>query len=115
MTVLPSIQGNLLRRETTNSCMELLCCHAIRPEGGHTHHGDVASKVVVVHWVKACVAVGHEVPNLIGRDAVVAKHNAFPHDKVLWKIRAVAHKSMGQTDLKAGLKVERKELHEDHT
>ena len=46
--------------------MELFCCHAIRPEGGHAHHGDVASKVVVVHWVKACVAVGHEVPNLTG-------------------------------------------------
>ena len=82
----------ILSRETTNSCVELLRCRAIRPEGGHAHHGDVVSKVVVVHWVKACIAVGHEVPNLIGRDAVVPKHNALLHDKILWKIRALARK-----------------------
>ena len=92
VTVLPSIQGNLLSRETTNSRVKLLRCHAIRPEGGHAHHGDVVSKVVVVHWLKACIAVSHEVPNLIGRDAMVAKHDAFLHDKVLWKVRALRHK-----------------------
>ena len=76
MTVLPSIQGSLLSCETTNSCVKLLWCHALRPECGHAHHRNVVSKVVVVHWLKACVAVRHEVPNLIGRHRVIAEHNA---------------------------------------
>ena len=49
VTVLPSIQGNLLSRDATNSCMELLRCHALRPECGHTNHRSLTSKVVVLH------------------------------------------------------------------
>ena len=92
MTVLPSIQGNLLSRETTDSRVKLLRSHAIRPEGGHAHHGDVISKVVVVHWLKACKAVCHEVPNLIRHDSMEAEHYAFLHHNVLWKVRALRHK-----------------------
>ena len=48
VAVLPSIQGNLFRRETTETRVKLLNSHAIRPEGGHLHGGNVLAKVVVV-------------------------------------------------------------------
>ena len=92
MTVLPSIQGNLLSRDTANSRVKLLRSHAVRPEGGHANHGDVASKVVVVHWLKACKAVCHEVPNLVRRHGTVAEHYALLHHNVLWKVRALGYK-----------------------
>ena len=89
MTVLPSIQGNLLSRDATSSCMELLRCHALRPERGHTNHRSLTSKVVVLHRLKACVAIRKEVPHFIRRDGMVAKHNAIAHDEVRLKVHAL--------------------------
>ena len=66
MTVLPSIQGNLLSRDAADSCMELFWCHAFRPECGHPYHRRLTSKIVVLHRIQACVPIRHEVPYFIG-------------------------------------------------
>ena len=88
----PSIQGNLLWRETTESLVKLLRTHVARPEGGQAHDGDVLSKVIVVQWLKACKPVGKEVPNLVRRGSTDAVHYALLHHRVLGKVRALQHK-----------------------
>ena len=88
VTVLPSIQGNLLSRDATNSSMELLWCHCLRPEGGHTNHRSSSSKVVVLHRLKSCVAIRKEVPNFIRGNGMVAKHNVLAHNKIGLEVHA---------------------------
>ena len=57
VAVLLSIR-NLLRRETTEARVKLLHSHAIRPEGGQTHGGDLLAKVIVVQRLQACEPIG---------------------------------------------------------
>ena len=106
VAVLPSIQGNLLWRETTEARVKLLNSHAIRPEGGHAHGGDLLSKVVVVQRLKTYKPIGKEVPNLIRRGATEAVHYVILDHKVLGKVRSSSERAMGQTSSQAALEVD---------
>ena len=55
-----------LRRETTEARVKLLNSHAIRPEGGQLHGGNVLAKVVVLQRFQACEPIGKEVPYSFG-------------------------------------------------
>ena len=80
MAILPSIQGNFLRRETTEARVKL---SAIRPEGGHLHGGNVLAKEVVVQRLQACEPIGKEVPYLIRLGPTYAIHYVILDNEVL--------------------------------
>ena len=73
MAVLPAIQGNLLWRETTEARVKLLHSHAIRPEGGHLHGGNLLAEVVVER-LQTCERFDKEVPDRVGRKSMRTKH-----------------------------------------
>ena len=88
MTILPSIQGNHLRRETTETGVKLLHRHAIRPESGHPHDVNLLGKVVVLQRLKTCKSVGQEVPKLVRLDPSRAVDYVILDNKVLREVLA---------------------------
>ena len=66
VTVLPSIQGNLLSRDAADSCVELFWCHTFRPECGHLYQWRLTSKVAVLHRFQACLPIAMKFQTSLG-------------------------------------------------
>ena len=96
--------------------MKLLNSHAIRPEGGHLHGGNVLAKVVVVQWLQSCEPIGKEVPYLIRRGPSTChtlRHSWMTRLRGL--VLALRDQSMDQTCSQVVVELVRLELQTGHS